>query len=117
MKYLKIKKLYNLFLLLVLVIQCKQSVKLPLNETKMSEVLTDIHLAEAAVDNESGDMKDSITRLYYPQIFEHHGIKQWEFDSTMSILSTNPILMGKIYKKVQAILKEKYPTDTLKQVK
>jgi Domain of unknown function (DUF4296) len=117
MNRFSINKKYNLLLILGLLIQCRQSVKFPVNEIKMAEILTDIHIAEAAVDNESGDMKDSITRLYYPQIFEHHGIKQWEFDSTMSMLSTKPIIMNRIFKTVIDNIQKKSTSDSLSKVK
>jgi Domain of unknown function (DUF4296) len=96
-----------------LLMQCRNRVQLPVTEIKMSEVLTDIHFAEAAVDNESASIKDSVTRLYYPQIYAHHGIKQWEFDSSMSIMSTNPVLMERIFKKVQNDISKRYTPDSL----
>jgi Domain of unknown function (DUF4296) len=117
MNNLKINIKYYSFFTLLFLTQCRQSVKFPVNEIKMAEILTDIHIAEAAVDNESGDMKDSITRLYYPQIFEHHGIKQWEFDSTMSMLSTKPIIMNRIFKIVIDNIQKKNTPDSLSKVK
>jgi Domain of unknown function (DUF4296) len=117
MNYLKIIIKINLALVWMSLIQCTKSVNLPVNENMMSIVLTDIHIAEAAVDNESGDMKDSITRLYYPQIFEHHGIQQWQFDSSMSMISKNPTQMSRIYKKVLQNIQEKNKTDSLTKVK
>jgi hypothetical protein len=117
MNNLKITIKNYLFFTFIFLIQCRQSVKFPVNEMKMGEVLTDIHLAEAAVDNESSEMKDSITRLYYPQIFEHHGIKQWEFDSTMSMLSTKPVIMNRVFKIVIDNIQKKSEPDTLSKGK
>jgi hypothetical protein len=99
--------------LTLLCTQCSKGEKLPIDEAKMSDVLTDIHFAEAAVDNETASMKDSITRLYYFQIYEHHGIKQWQFDSSMSMMSTNPFLMERIFKKVQNNISKRYVPDSL----
>jgi Domain of unknown function (DUF4296) len=106
-------KYYYLIFSTVLFYQCTKKEKLPLTETTMSDVLTDIHIAEGAVDNESTEMKDSITRLYYPQIFERHGIKQWQFDSTMSVMSRNPILMERVFKTIIENIKKKNTPDSL----
>jgi hypothetical protein len=113
MKCLRIHKNYNLLLTLILLAQCRNSEKMPITEATMSSILTDIHIAEASVDNESTEMKDSITRLYYPQIFEHHGIQQWQFDSSMSMLSKNPVQMERIFKKILDNIKKKNTPDSL----
>jgi hypothetical protein len=113
MKYLKINKITYLLLVVALLAQCGKRENLPVTEVVLSSVLTDIHIAEGSVDNESTDMKDSITRLYYPQIFQHNGIEQWQFDTSMSILSRDPILMERIFKKVLENIKKKYPPDSL----
>jgi Domain of unknown function (DUF4296) len=84
-----------------------------MQETTLSDILTDIHIAEAAVDNETTEMKDSITQLYYPQIFERHGVKKWQFDSTMSMMSKNPVLMERIFKTVIDNIKKKSTNDSL----
>jgi hypothetical protein len=117
MNHLKIIKYSYLISAALLLTQCRKSVKLPIDEVKMSAVLTDIHFAEAAVENESVSMKDSITRLYYPQIYAHHGIKQWQFDSSMSLMSTNPFLMERIFKKVQDNISKRYNPDSLSKIK
>lgn len=113
MKYLKLNKNYYLIFILLWLAQCRKSEKMPVTEEIMSSILTDIHYAEASVDNESTEMKDSITRLYYPQIFEHHGIQQWQFDSSMSMLSKNPVQMEMIFKRILENIKKKNTPDSL----
>jgi hypothetical protein len=113
MNYLKINKNNYLLFFAIFLAQCHKSEKLPITDITLSSILTDIHIAEAAVDNESTDMKDSITRLYYPQIFEHHGIEQWQFDSSMSILSRSPVQMERIFKKVLDNIKKKNIPDSI----
>jgi hypothetical protein len=117
MKYVKINKNYKLLFIIVLLAQCSSSEKMPITEATMSNILTDIHIAEASVDNESAEMKDSITRLYYPQIFERHGIQQWQFDSTMSMLSKNPVQMERIFKRILENIKKKNTPDSLNKKK
>ena len=111
------RKYIYLILLPFLIYQCVKSENLPLKEITLCDILTDIHVAEGAVDNESAEMKDSITRLYYPQIFDKHGIKQWQFDSAMSMMSVNPLLMERVFKKVIENIKKKSTTDSLAQKK
>ena len=91
---------------------------LPIPKDKLLPVLIDIHLVEAVVDNDSQAMKDSLTALYYPQIFEKHGITAKDFDSTVKFMNERPQLTHDIYedvmKEIQKITK---PTvvDTTKK--
>jgi Domain of unknown function (DUF4296) len=103
-------KYFCLFLLVMLSYQCNNEESLPIEEITLSNVLTDIHIAEAAVDYESVEMKDSLTRLYYSQIFERNGIKQWQFDTSLSVLSRNPVQMERIFSQVINNIKKQ---DTL----
>ena len=85
----------------ILIASCKNTDdKLPIPRDKLYKVLSDIHLAEAAFENESQVMKDSVSKLYYAQIFERNGITRKDFDSSMSVMSDNPYLMNKVYKEV-----------------
>jgi Domain of unknown function (DUF4296) len=85
----------------ILIVSCKNTDdKLPISKDKLYSVLGDIHLAEATIENENQVMKDSLSKLYYAQIFEHNGITRKDFDSCMSVMSDNPYLMNKVYKKV-----------------
>jgi Domain of unknown function (DUF4296) len=111
--HLNMNKYYYLLFTTVFLYQCTKKEKLPITEATMSEVLTDIHIAEGAVDNETTEMKDSITMLYYNQIFERNGIKQWQFDSAMSMMSKNPVLMERIFKSVIDKIKSKSVVDSL----
>jgi Domain of unknown function (DUF4296) len=105
-------KCYVIFFIFGLFIQCHQKEKTPLTVEKLTDVLYDIHLAESAVEGESGDMKDSLTRLYYPQIFDKHGVKQMDFDTSMSKLSKDAIMMEQVYKSVIAKFKQKNDSIT-----
>jgi Domain of unknown function (DUF4296) len=94
----------NRFLLgisVVFIVSCKsKGDKLPIPRDKLYKVLSDIHLAEASFENESQVMKDSVSKMYYAQIFEHNGITRKDFDSSMSVMSDNPYLMNKVYSEV-----------------
>jgi hypothetical protein len=117
MNHLKIRKYHYLLIAVLLFLQCKKRDKLPMEQMTLSDVLTDIHIAEASVDNETAEMKDSITHIYYPQIYERHGIKQWQFDSSMSMMSRDPILMERVFQTVIDNISKKYIPDSLSKKK
>ena len=68
----------------------------------MINVLIDIHTAEALMESESPTVKDSMAKIYYPQIFKHNAITAKEYDSTFSIMSNNADLMKSVYDSVVA---------------
>jgi Domain of unknown function (DUF4296) len=77
---------------------CKNDkIQLPVPQEKMVDVLVDIHIAEAYIENVNTTLKDSMTRIYYPQIFKHHGITAKLYDSTFAVLSNQPDLMKSVY--------------------
>ena len=91
---------------------------LPIQKDKLIPVLIDIHMVEAVVDNDSQAMKDSLTALYYPQIFAKHNIAAKDFDSTVKFMNERPQLMHDIYEDVmKEIQKTTKPTvvDTTKK--
>lgn len=108
-----------LFILLVLVIaSCeKKDDKIPIPKETLYKVLAEIHLAEVSAENETTKMKDSVTKLYYGQIFQKNGITNKDFDSSMSVMSNDPVLMYKVYKQVIEELAKHDPAkqDTVKK--
>lgn len=99
--YIMLKKFLLLSTIIGGILSCeKREDKLPIPKEKLYKVLTDIHLSEAAIENETIKMKDSLSKLYYEQIFQNNGITHKDFDSSMAVLSNDPILMHRIYKQV-----------------
>ncbi len=95
-----IKKIRLVLIILALSACQSDSNNLPIPKDKLLPVLIDIHLVEAVVDNDSQVMKDSLTALYYPQIFEKHGVTSKDFDSTVKYMNERPKLMHDIYEDV-----------------
>jgi hypothetical protein len=97
---------------------CKNNTaQLPIPREKVVELLTDIHMADAYVESVNPTMKDSMAKLYYPQIFKHNGITPAVYDSTFSVLSKNPTLMKSAYDDVLLKIEERQKVmkgDTLK---
>ena len=59
-----------------------------------------MHTAEAAAEGEFTTVKDSLLKIYYPQILKKHGVSQVDFDSTLTLYSREPILFDSIYAQV-----------------
>jgi hypothetical protein len=72
-----------------------------ISEEKLTEVLKDIHVAEALL-TETNDrrIKDSLARIYYAQIFRLHEISPEDFDQSMNAYFTDPAALDSLYQKV-----------------
>ena len=79
---------------------CEKELKLPISSDKLTTVLRDVHIAEAAVLHLKASEKDSILSVYYRQICEIHGIKRMDLDSSLAILKREPDMAFEQYEKV-----------------
>ncbi len=94
-------------------LSCKRSDSLlPIPKDKLIQTLADIHIAETVYENESLPMKDSLAKLYYPQIFEKNGITAKDFDSSMALMSSRPAFMSQIYIEVMNNINKRKFQDT-----
>lgn len=98
---------------LILLVACTNSnhSKLPIKGEKLIEVLTDVYLAEAAMQTLTEHVKDSLGQIYYQQLFEIHQITKSDFDKTIQLMESDPVLLDKLYAKVQeriVLLEQKY---------
>ncbi|MCG8328109.1 MAG: DUF4296 domain-containing protein [Chitinophagales bacterium] len=88
-----------LFLIIVSAIACgREEAPLPLTEDKLVAVIVDAHIAEAALQNLRGDLKDSMATIYYEQICTIHNIEKADFDSSMALLRERPEEIERIYR-------------------
>ncbi len=97
-------KLYRIGVFCLLAIwslsTCNRENPLSVPPQKMIEVLVDVHVAEAALQNLSSDTKDSLMVVYYDQIYDIHGITATQFEQDMTYIKRHPKTMEKIYEKV-----------------
>ena len=69
-----------------------------LSEEKIKAVLKDIHLAESLLTEiQNREVKDSMARIYYHQIFDLHQISPEDFDQTLGAFYTNPADLDTLY--------------------
>ena len=79
---------------------CQQAKRQAIPEKKMIDILIDVHLIEASLLGYSNEQKDSLTQLYYHQIYEIHSISEEEFLSEIKYLKRHPKYLGQIYEQV-----------------
>lgn len=95
-------KLSILIILTALIVSgChKEEAKLQIGEEKMIKILTDLHISEAAILSLNQKIKDSMSTVYYKQIFEIHQVEDSVFYKDLEMLRTNSKELEKIYEKV-----------------
>ncbi|MCB0520756.1 MAG: DUF4296 domain-containing protein [Lewinellaceae bacterium] len=105
-QYFPIVKLMAATLLLVGLSGCGKEAAPPIPDEKLIEILTDVHIAEAALEGLNGKAKDSVAIKYYGEIFAIHHVEQADFDTTLAILMRDPEKFGNLYEKVAANLEK-----------
>lgn len=89
------------FLLAACLTACQEEPQtLPIEESKLVNVLADIHLAEAAGQQLRGFTKDSVMQVYYAQVCSIHSVDQQELIYSMEQLRDEPERMQLLYEKV-----------------
>ncbi len=92
------KKIILLLFIAFLINACQnKGENMTISREKMANILLDIHLAETAASNLSAQKKDSMTAIYYQQIYQIHNIQEQEFKNNLNILKYNPEEMNKVY--------------------
>lgn len=59
------------------------------SDEKLARIMADLNIAEAATNGLTGFPKDSLTRVYYAQVFEIHGISQEVYEKDLRIVSAD----------------------------
>ncbi|MBY0425086.1 MAG: DUF4296 domain-containing protein [Cytophagales bacterium] len=97
-------KVFAWFILSVLLFSCSQFTKndVPpgvLSESKMVNVLVDVHLAEARANVTTAHLDSAklYFRIYKDSIFKKHHMTHSEFDSSYNFYMKNITRMDKIY--------------------
>lgn len=95
----------------ILLISCQQKEQpLTVEEAAWINILVDIHLAEASIQNAVPNQKDSISDLYYEQVFKIHKIEKKDFMDNLLIMEKNPKMINEIYSKVMEELSKREAT-------
>lgn len=93
-------------LLTLLTLGCQPAHESPsLTDEKMSRILADLFIAEAATNGLSGYPKDSLTHVYYDQVFQIHGISREEYEKNMRLLVLEEAHIEKVVKDAVDLLR------------
>ena len=93
--------------LLLLNTGCKVNRGKPvIKKAKMVEILADIHLAQAVLDQEPMLPKGAKKEYYYCNIFERHGVTEEMFDSAIGWYAANLDIFEQVYAEVAAKLEQ-----------
>ncbi len=104
------KNISLIFLFSLLFFSCKKNEieeNASLNIEKMSEVLADLHLTEAHLQQVSLEKRDSLRSVLYQQVFRSHQVSEEVFYSCHAIYFKNPTAVDSIYSRVLFILENK----------
>ena len=96
-----------------------------LSEQEMIDIMTDVQIIEADInyqktmEREQGETpKDysGLTRSYYDQLFEHHGITDTIFSQNIRYYTEHPAILERIMDSVmQRLVKEQSTSSTQQQ--
>lgn len=103
-------KFFWCFLLLSLFACTPEKGPLPIPESKLINVLMDVHYAEAASEDKVGAAQDSLRKVYYKEVFKLYDVTEKDFVKTMEILKRNPRRLLKLYKQMDEQLKAENAT-------
>ena len=65
---------------------------------KTARIMADLFLAQAASNGFVGYSKDSLTHIYYAQIFEIHGVSESEYEKNLRILAQDEQRIERVVK-------------------
>jgi len=78
----------------------EEEIKPQIPDEEMIKILTDLHISEAAILSLNQKIKDSISVVYYQQIFEIHGVTDSVFYKDLEVLRSDAKRLEGIYLKV-----------------
>lgn len=82
---------------LIVFSSCTEEEKPGIQPETMVDILVDVHVAEAALLGLSEEQKDSLTAVYYQQIYEIHGVSEESFGREMDFIKRHPKYMDELY--------------------
>lgn len=84
---------------------CKE--KAPIEREKMTQIIADYYILEAAAKHEMREIKTTDMNLYYADLLKHYEVTAAEFDSSISFYSARPIEFKEIYEDAIKIVNKK----------
>lgn len=79
---------------------------LPIPKEKLVKVLSDAYIVEAAIQNYTLDIKDSLSDYYYEQLYEIHNITKEDYQKSLEIVKNHPEALDSLYQNISDHLNE-----------
>ena len=73
---------------------------LPIPKEKLVTVISDAYIVEAAIQNYTQDIKDSLSDYYYSQLYEIHGITKEDYQKSLEIVKQYPEVLDSLYQNI-----------------
>lgn len=98
--------LYTLLLFLITISSCKKN-EYVLSDSKMENILYDLYIGEAVIDNHNSGMRsEQFKRDYYLSVLARNGVTEEQYDSSLVYYGQNIDDYYKIYDKVVSRLEK-----------
>ncbi|MEM8528160.1 MAG: DUF4296 domain-containing protein [Bacteroidota bacterium] len=73
---------------------------LPIPKEKLVKVVSDAYIVEGAIQNYTQDIKDSLSDVYYQQLYEIHDITEKDFQRSLDIIKNHPEALDSLYQNI-----------------
>lgn len=102
---------YGFLSVVTLFFACEKKTEQPsLPDEKISRIMADLFIADAATTGLSGYPKDSLMQIYFNQVLEMHGVSKEEYEKNLRLIANDLPRMETVIKQAEALLdKEKKP--------
>ena len=89
---------------------CRKKAPEPLwPDDKMARIMADLSIADGAANGLKGYAHDSLTKIYYGQVFELHGVSMADYEQNLRLLSHDVPRLQAVMDSSMSILKKKLP--------
>ncbi len=82
-----------------------------ISEEKMVRIMADLSIAEAATAQMNGYGKDSLTKVFYDQVFEMHQVRADQYEQNLRLYANDLPTMEKIVLQVEATFQTEKKAD------
>jgi hypothetical protein len=84
---------------------CGEKVEQPtMTDEKITRVMADLYIADAATNGLSGYAKDSLAQVYFKQVLEMHGTTKEEYEKNLRLIANDLPRMEAVVKGAEEIL-------------
>lgn len=110
--YMRVLVLYGLSILFVFSACWGNKAAAPtIPEDKMVRIMADLSIAEAATAQMNGYAKDSLTKIFYNQVFEMHQVQPDQYEQNLRLYANDLPTMERIVQRVEATFETEKKAD------